>query len=146
MSRAFVKNDVDEPDVTAALPPRPSEPLPITARGARELAEELAAVPKDSRRARQIAGILTTVIVTPAALKGAGAGFGCTVQVEHEDGTRRTYEIVGPDEAKPSAGRISATAPLARALLGQSKGAHVIVEKPQGEEEIVVLDVRIAST
>jgi transcription elongation GreA/GreB family factor len=145
MSRAFVKNDVDVPDAGDALPPRPSAPAPITARGARALADELSALPKESRRARQIAGILATVIVTPAALKNAGAGFGCTVDVEHEDGAKRTYEIVGPDEAQPSVGRISVTAPLARALLGQSKGAHVIVEKPQGDERIAVLDVRLLS-
>ena len=49
------------------------------------------------------------------------AGFGSRVGFR-QDGALRTIEIVGDDEADPSAGRISFSAPLARALIGTCVG------------------------
>ncbi|WP_380879006.1 transcription elongation factor GreB [Sphingomonas sp. DBB INV C78] len=40
-------------------------------------------------------------------------------------GADRVIDIVGDDEAEPTAGRISFTAPLARALIGAGKGDKV---------------------
>ena len=140
MSKAFVNEDaaVDEEQ---ALPVRPA-PLPITPRGLEELRDELASLEKSTWRARVIAQVLESVIVRAPALQSGGAGFGCVVVVAHEDGARRTYEIVGPDEARPERGRVSVTSPLARALLGQKPGALVTVKKPKGDEELEIVDVR----
>src|SRR2546423_829540 len=41
--------------------------------------------------------------------------FGARVEVEDEGGGRRSYHIVGPDEANAAAGDISVDSPLARA-------------------------------
>jgi len=41
------------------------------------------------------------------------------------DGTDRTIDIVGDDEAEPAAGRIAFSAPLARALMGAGPGDRV---------------------
>lgn len=48
-------------------------------------------------------------------------GFGCRVGFR-KDGALRRIDIVGDDEAEPAAGRISFSAPLARALIGACVG------------------------
>lgn len=145
MNKAFVKDDDGGAPADELLPPRPSEPLPITARGYAELRDEHAALlnssEKTSRRAKLLARILETVAVRERAREQGGVGFGCSVLVELEDGTQRRYELVGPDEAKPELGRVSIASPLARALLRQREGATVIFRKPQGEEELTIVSV-----
>ena len=63
--------------------------------------------------------------------------FGTAVTGLREDGRTVTFEIVGEDEAEPEAGRISWTAPVARALLGGEPGE--IRWLPKGEFEIVAI-------
>lgn len=48
-------------------------------------------------------------------------GFGCRVAFR-QSGAMRRIDIVGDDEADPAAGRISFSAPLARALIGACVG------------------------
>ncbi len=48
-------------------------------------------------------------------------GFGCRVGFR-QNGALRRIDIVGDDEAEPAAGRISFSAPLARALIGACVG------------------------
>lgn len=50
-----------------------------------------------------------------------GVGFGSRVGFRH-NGELRQVDIVGDDESDPSAGRISFSAPLARALIGACVG------------------------
>ncbi len=139
MSKAFLKEDGDAPPEEEPLPARPSEPLPITARGLDALKEELKTA--EPRRKRVVARILETVAVRAPALENGGAGFGCRVTIEHEDGAQKTYELVGPDEADPKIGRVSIASPLARALLRQREGAVVTIKKPQGDEDVTVLSI-----
>ena len=63
--------------------------------------------------------------------------FGCTVEIEREDGRRQAYRIVGEDEADPAQGRISYVAPLARALLG--KAVEDVVELNGAEVEVMAV-------
>lgn len=69
--------------------------------------------------------------------------FGATVGlVDETDGRNVTYRIVGEDEADISAGRISITSPIARALIGKHEGDVIVVAAPGGERsyEIVKVD------
>lgn len=145
VNKAFVKDDDGHNADEEILPPRPSEPLPITARGLADFREEHAALSAkkdaDPRRKKIVARILETVSVRERAREAGGAGFGCFVTVEHEDGTKRCYELVGPDESQPAIGRVSITSPLARALLRQKEGATVTLRKPQGEEDLTILAI-----
>ena len=69
--------------------------------------------------------------------------FGATVEVEDEDsGTQQTYQIVGEDEADIKAGRISVGSPIARALVGKSKGDSVEVAAPGGKRSYEIIAVR----
>jgi len=140
VSKAFVNEDAEAPRGDEPLPPRPAEPLPITPRGAQELRRELEGLDPASRRARAIARILATTEERPPALDRGGAGFGSVVEVERAGGRRRSYELVGPDEADPRRARISVASPLGSALLGRRPGDVVALRTPAGDEEVVVLD------
>jgi transcription elongation GreA/GreB family factor len=64
--------------------------------------------------------------------------FGHKVTVECEGGKRRTFRIVGEDEADPTKGMVPYVAPIATALLGKSVGDAV--EVMHGEAEIVAIE------
>lgn len=65
-------------------------------------------------------------------------GFGSRVGFRHK-GERRQVDIVGHDEADPSAGRISFSAPLARALMGACVGD--LVDFAGQPESIEIVEV-----
>jgi transcription elongation factor GreB len=67
--------------------------------------------------------------------------FGAWVTVEDEDGEETTYRIVGPDEFEVALGRISCESPLAKALLGKREGDEVLVQRPKGQVELVIVSV-----
>jgi transcription elongation factor GreA len=59
--------------------------------------------------------------------------FGATVSLIEEDtGEHKVRQIVGEPEADALEGSISVTSPIARALIGKSKGETVEVETPGG--------------
>ena len=69
--------------------------------------------------------------------------FGVTVVLEDADsGEQLTYTIVGEHEADVSAGLISVTSPIARALLGKGPDASVSVSVPRGTREFEILEIR----
>jgi transcription elongation GreA/GreB family factor len=68
--------------------------------------------------------------------------FGSTVILRGEDGRRRSFQIVGEDEADPTAGSISYIAPLARAVLGKAEGEVVQVGASELEIEAITLGAR----
>ena len=68
--------------------------------------------------------------------------FGAWVTLEDEDGTPRTYQIVGPDEIDARGTLVSVESPLGRSLLGKRRGEEVTVRRPRGEVELVVVDIR----
>ena len=67
--------------------------------------------------------------------------FGATVTVADDDGHETTYQIVGMEEADLSKGRLSSTAPLARALIGKAVGDYVEVPAPSGVKGYEVVRV-----
>ena len=81
-------------------------------------------------------------VVKPNPSQAGRAYFGARVTVEDAEGKRASYQIVGPDESDPGAGRISLESPLGRALLGREEGDEVVVERPRGRGTLAVLSVR----
>jgi transcription elongation factor GreA len=84
-------------------------------------------------------------VIDPAQLPNTGkVVFGAVVEVEDEaDGAHATYQIVGEDEADIRAGRLSVTSPIARALVGKSKGDVVDVTTPGGTRSYEIVAVRL---
>ena len=77
-----------------------------------------------------------------ALLKEKKVTFGATVtllDVEHD--AEVVYRLVGEDESDADAGKISISAPIARAMLGKSVGDEVIVRLPKGDREYEVVKV-----
>ncbi len=84
-------------------------------------------------------------IIDPSKLSGDRVRFGAHVTVTNLDTDEETvYQIVGADEADINVGKISVSAPLARALIGKSIGDEVVVNLPAGKRryEIAEIDFR----
>ena len=72
-------------------------------------------------------------VIDVSKLSGDTIKFGATVTLLDEDTEKKqVWQIVGEPEADAKKGRISITSPLARALIGKSKGANVEVVTPSG--------------
>src|SRR6476619_7844565 len=72
-------------------------------------------------------------VIDVSKLSGDTITFGATVTLVDEDTEeKRVWQIVGEPEADAKAGKISITSPLARALIGKTKGAQVEVNTPGG--------------
>lgn len=82
------------------------------------------------------------VIVRPDEVKEGEVRFGATVELEDEDGGRKTYTLVGPDESDPASGKLSFKSPLGRALMKRKVGDVVTVQRPAGEIELEILAIR----
>jgi transcription elongation GreA/GreB family factor len=153
MSRAFVKeSDGEDPGI---LPERRISPHPnvVTARGLRLIdhalaqleadhaaaraAEDRAAIARLSRDLRYWRVRRESAQLAPTPEPGT-SGFGARVTFSDARGRRRTYRLVGEDEADPAAGRISWFSPMARALAGRRVGD--VATGPAGELEILAID------
>lgn len=74
--------------------------------------------------------IKNAVIIDESDSDGA-VRLGVTVTVE-VNGKQKTFQIVGPQEANPSQGRISLVSPLGAALIGKKVGEEVEVQTEAG--------------
>ena len=81
-------------------------------------------------------------VIDVARLTGNQVKFGATVTLADEDTEEKiTYQIVGADESDIRAGLLSIQSPLARALIGKSKGESVEVVTPGGARAYEILSV-----
>jgi transcription elongation factor GreA len=72
-------------------------------------------------------------VIDVSKLSGDAIKFGATVTLVDEDtAEKKVWQIVGEPEANAKEGKISITSPLARALIGKTKGANVEVVTPGG--------------
>ncbi|PIE06258.1 MAG: transcription elongation factor GreA [Sorangium cellulosum] len=82
-------------------------------------------------------------VIDPSKLSGDRVAFGATVTVVEVDTEKElSYQIVGPDESDVALNRISATSPIARALMGKEPGDEVTVRTPGGERILEVVEVQ----
>jgi transcription elongation factor GreA len=81
-------------------------------------------------------------VIDVSKLSGSLVKFGATVTLaDEETDEEQTFRIVGEDEADIKAGRLSVTSPLARALIGKTKGDSVEVSTPRGAKSYEVVTV-----
>jgi len=81
-------------------------------------------------------------VIDVSKLSGTTIKFGATVTLVDEDtDEKRKFQIVGDFEADAKKGRISISSPIARALIGKSKGDTVEVSAPGGAKSYQVLKV-----
>lgn len=162
MNKAFTKED---DGAIEALPERPQSPHPnymtpagLTAleqrlRQARAKLADLQARKDDIEKQLPIAVAERDIRFLEERLKRAIAidplkqppgivAFGAEVEVIGDDGERRTYRIVGEDEADPALGLITPFSPLARALIGAGVGDVVLWERPKGPVDLEIAAIR----
>jgi transcription elongation factor GreA len=81
-------------------------------------------------------------VIDVSKLSGETIKFGATVTLVDEDTDKKqVWQIVGEPEADAKKGKISVTSPLARALIGKTKGASVEVVTPGGAKAYEVKKV-----
>ncbi|MFA6797308.1 MAG: transcription elongation factor GreA [Candidatus Paceibacterota bacterium] len=68
--------------------------------------------------------------------------IGSTVTVEKNDGTKRTFMIVGSAESDMNSGKISNRSPLGTAVLGKKKGDSFSFTSPSGVMFYKVIEVK----
>ena len=79
-------------------------------------------------------------VIDTAKLSGDTIKFGATVSLEDDEtGDKVRYKIVGEGEANVKEGKISISSPIARALIGKSKGETVEVVTPRGARSYEIL-------
>jgi transcription elongation factor GreA len=81
-------------------------------------------------------------VIDVSKLTGSVVKFGATVTLVDDDTEEKsTYQIVGEDEADIKSGRLSLTAPLARALIGKTVKDAVEVNTPKGSKSYEIVKV-----
>ncbi|MBN8976830.1 MAG: transcription elongation factor GreA [Xanthobacteraceae bacterium] len=81
-------------------------------------------------------------VIDVTKLSGDTIKFGATVTLIDEDTEKKAvWQIVGETEADAKKGRISITSPLARALIGKTKGSSVEVMAPGGAKAYEIAKV-----
>ncbi len=66
-------------------------------------------------------------------------GLGSEVHVVEDNGEELVYHIVMPEEADATAGRISPSSPIGRALLNKEPGDEVTVTTPNGKRQFEIV-------
>jgi transcription elongation factor GreA len=81
-------------------------------------------------------------VIDPSKLSGTTVKFGATLTLSDEDsGDKVKYMIVGEHEADVKNGKISVNSPIARALIGKSKGDSAEVTTPRGARSYEILKI-----
>ena len=81
-------------------------------------------------------------VIDVSKLSGKDVKFGATVTVaDEETDEKKTYQLVGADEADVNNGRLSITSPVARALIGRGIGDSVHVNTPNGDRSYEVIKI-----
>ncbi|HTV68232.1 MAG TPA: transcription elongation factor GreA [Rhizobiaceae bacterium] len=82
-------------------------------------------------------------VIDLSKLSGDKVKFGATVVLVDEDTEeKKTYQIVGDQEADVKSGRISISSPIARALIGKEKGDTIEVNAPGGARGYEIVKVK----
>jgi transcription elongation factor GreB len=122
----------------------------MTAAGAEQLREELAALIKTERpraasvdqRILQLEAALRSGVVVPVPEKPWDeVRFGATVTVRDRTGEESRYRIVGVDEMDVDRDWVSWRSPIATALLNARVGERVRFRVPAGEQELEIVAI-----
>ena len=82
-------------------------------------------------------------VIDISKLSGDKIKFGATVVLVDDDTEeKKTYQIVGDQEADVKAGRVSISSPIARALIGKEVGDAIEVNAPGGARGYEIVQVQ----
>ncbi len=140
-------------DLKAALPALAAEAERTAAYGDRsdnaEYKEAKSLLRRTHRQIFALTDQLKRVIIIPVGRPNLSGKveLGSTVVIEAEGGganagAKRTFQILGPHETNPGAGRISHVSPLGAALIGHAAGDVVAITTAQGERRWRIVEIR----
>lgn len=143
MSKAFVKDDAPPEEVVAIkrelVPPDQNY---MTLSGYEKLKVRLTEIAESQTEYVELKAILDTAIIVDTKKQPSDkVMFGSTVTVLNEDEESKVYQLVGAYETDVTAGRISWTSPIAKALLGANVGSTVVLRLPSGEQELEIIKI-----
>lgn len=163
MSRAFVKDDAEDPGEPVKRQPS-GKPNYVTPAGLESLKAKVSGLtwlraglvskkrldePRsmELRQAEMDLEYYETQIKRAILMDNRGQAaedvrFGATVAVREPDGSVREYKLVGEDEADAAAGKLNWGSPLAGALLGATAGARVMLPRKSGAVQLEIISVR----
>lgn len=162
MSVAFTKEESAETASETQLPDRPISAHPnfVTENGLQLLKEQLefaksayeaAQQAEDINERRQLSALplrdmryfaerVRTAQLSPHPSSVDKVAFGMTVTFQRADDRIQKFRIVGEDEADPKKGSISFASPIARSLMGKSKGDVIVLD----DKEIEILEIAMS--
>ncbi len=86
--------------------------------------------------------IANAQVIDPSVLPHDKVSFGSTIKILNLDNDKEfSYTIVGSVESNPAKGLISFGSPIAKSLIGKSKGDAVSIQLPNGESDFEILDI-----
>ncbi|GHP52851.1 transcription elongation factor GreA [Helicobacter pylori] len=86
--------------------------------------------------------IANAQVIDPSVLVHNKVSFGSTIKILNLDNDKEfSYTIVGSVESDPAKGLISFGSPIAKSLIGKSKGDAVSIQLPNGESDFEILDI-----
>ena len=81
-------------------------------------------------------------VIDVKKLQGDDVKFGTTITVaDLDDDVSMTYKIVGIDESNVEKGYISFTSPIAKGLIGKTKGDIILIKTPGGEKNYEITKI-----
>jgi transcription elongation factor GreA len=94
-------------------------------------------------RINRLEVILKSAAIVLTKNSGNTVGVGSVVTVEKGgDKSKKSYTIVGSEEADATLGKISMRSPLGIAAMGKSKGDSFTFETPSGQMTYKIIDVK----
>tara|TARA_B100000212_G_C27368465_1_gene531459 strand:+ start:323 stop:796 length:474 start_codon:yes stop_codon:yes gene_type:complete len=82
-------------------------------------------------------------VIDIKTITGNSIKFGATVEIEDDDTEKKQmYQIVGEYESDIENKKISINSPLARGLIGKSKGDTVEINSPKGVKSYTIISVK----
>ncbi|MBI2473569.1 transcription elongation factor GreA [Candidatus Uhrbacteria bacterium] len=91
-------------------------------------------------RIMEIESIIHDVVLVESSQGAHSIDLGTTFIVETE-GNKKTYSLVGSNEANPLEGKISNESPIGMAFLGHKKGDKVEFQAPSGMIKYTIVDI-----
>ncbi|MBU0954168.1 MAG: GreA/GreB family elongation factor [Spirochaetes bacterium] len=130
MSRAFVSED--SADVNLDDAPELKIPIPPGSRNYLAPEGEAALVAKLGR---------LETLIQPLVQGYQRGSIGASVRVCDSQGGVLLYRIVVVDEARQEEGLIGWTSPIARGLMGKTKGSTISIQLPESSLSLTILEI-----
>jgi transcription elongation factor GreA len=92
------------------------------------------------RRIAELEAILNDAVIITERKNKKVVDIGSLVTLLF-DGEEKKFQIVEPEEANPTEGKISFKSPLGQAIFGKKVGEEVIVETPNGKVKCKILKI-----